>query len=829
MIAGSRNRVERWLAAVVAWFRNLGEQLGHIWRRSLQLRVVVSTLTLSLIVITILGVVLTSQITDRLLDAKINAAVEEMSRARNTVQSTLSGVHDSSTPLVRLDDARRALSAGSSTSAGSGGAAGSYDSALAMYGDNHRELTAGPIQEIPPELRHFVQSNQVSYQFATITDSEGRRGSALIIGSPSAEIDSLEIYLVFPLSSEERSLSLMRGTMLIGGVVLLVLLAAITALVTRQVVLPIRSAARIASRFADGRLKERMLVRGEDDMARLAMAFNEMAESLSNQITQLEEFGNLQRRFTSDVSHELRTPLTTVRMAADLIHGSSDDLDPALARSAELLVNELDRFEGLLNDLLEISRHDAGVAELQVESLDVRMCARAAVSTVRHLAKETGVELVVDMPEEPLVAEVDPRRVERVLRNLLANAIDHSEGKPVLMRVRGDTDANSVAFVVRDQGVGLRPGEEKMVFNRFWRSDPSRVRRSGGTGLGLSISVEDANLHDGKLEAWGESGVGASFRLTLPLVRGRKLGASPLPLEPPRRRGGPPAEPPPPEVGNLTEAAGFVSAGPDVSTRPMTRVADESAYRTDSFPHLGTEQVAPPEHPTTQPDAPGVRSGNAETHPISPDAPVSSSASGTDAPETEPVSAEARPDALESGPELSRGEPSPGARQPDSSKAESDSSEREPGGLDGDPVPGDPRRDPPGVRPAPSERGPGGLTSDPGSVEQRPDSSDSRPEVPDARSDAAGSRTEPAGAEPGSDDDRPDGHVDAAQGNGVFPWGSTSPADPAQPHTDAPASRRARGRDAGADSGRPRPPGAVGSGSDGPDDSVLTESGDGKA
>lgn len=520
----------------MAWFRNLGEQLGHVWRRSLQLRVVVSTLTLSLIVITILGVVLTSQITDRLLDAKINAAVEEMGRARNTVQNQLTGVHDSGTQQSRLDDARRALfsSAGGTQT---GGAAGSYEAALAMTGDSGQEITSGSIQEIPTELRQFVKQRQVSYQFSTVSSPDGYKGSALIIGSPSADIDSLEIYLIFPLTNEQRSLSLMRGTMLIGGIVLLVLLAAITALVTRQVVLPIRSAARIASRFADGRLKERMLVRGEDDMARLAMSFNEMAESLSNQITQLEEFGNLQRRFTSDVSHELRTPLTTVRMAADLIHGSSDDLDPALARSAELLVNELDRFEGLLNDLLEISRHDAGVAELQVESLDVRMCARAAVSTVRHLARESGVELVVDMPEEPLVAEVDPRRVERVLRNLLANAIDHSEGKPVLMRMRGDVDANAVAIVVRDQGVGLRPGEEKLVFNRFWRSDPSRMRRSGGTGLGLSISVEDANLHEGKLEAWGEIGVGASFRLTLPLVRGRKLGISPLTLEPPKIRG----------------------------------------------------------------------------------------------------------------------------------------------------------------------------------------------------------------------------------------------------------------------------------------------------
>ncbi len=582
MIDSSRNRLARLLAAMVAWFKSVGESLGHVWRRSLQLRVVVSTLTLSLIVITILGVVLTSQITDRLLDAKINAAVEEMGRARNTVESQLTGAHDSSTQTVRLQDALRGLSSGSSQS---GGAAGSYDAALAMIGEGQQEITAGPIQDVPAELRRFVQQNQLSYQFVTISDPDGYRGPVLIIGSPSADVPTLEVYLIFPLNNEDRSLQLMRGTMLIGGIVLLVLLAAITALVTRQVVLPIRSAARIAQRFADGRLKERMLVRGEDDMARLAMSFNEMAESLSNQITQLEEFGNLQRRFTSDVSHELRTPLTTVRMAADLIHGSSDELDPTLARSAELLVTELDRFESLLNDLLEISRHDAGVAELQVESLDVRMCARAALSTVRHLAKESGAEVVVDLPEEPLVAEVDPRRVERVLRNLLANAIDHSEGKPVLLRMRGDVEANAVAIVVRDQGVGLRPGEEKLVFNRFWRSDPSRMRRSGGTGLGLSISVEDANLHEGKLEAWGELGVGASFRLTLPMTRGRKMGASPLSLDPPKRRVQVVEAAIPPEETESDSAAGEATA-------PGTSVDANHSLPQDGSPDV----AAPPAH-----------------------------------------------------------------------------------------------------------------------------------------------------------------------------------------------------------------------------------------
>ena len=265
-------------------------------------------------------------------------------------------------------------------------------------------------------------------------------------------------------------------------------------------------------------------------MARLAVSFNDMAESLSRQITQLEEFGNLQRRFTSDVSHELRTPLTTVRMAADLIYDHSEDLDPSLRRSTELMVSELDRFETLLNDLLEISRHDAGVAELSVEQVDLRETVRGALEDVGHLAGDADVQVRVDLPDHEVIAEVDPRRVERILRNLIANAIDHAENKPVKILMADDDD--TVAVTVRDFGVGLRPGEEKLVFSRFWRSDPARVRRSGGTGLGLAISVEDARLHQGRLEAWGEPGKGACFRLTLPLVRGHKVTTSPLPLKP---------------------------------------------------------------------------------------------------------------------------------------------------------------------------------------------------------------------------------------------------------------------------------------------------------
>ncbi|OBF27976.1 MtrAB system histidine kinase MtrB [Mycobacterium sp. ACS4331] len=532
MILRSKRRIRGRLGGtgpLLRGLRALSRAVGVLWRRSLQLRVVVLTLGLSLAVILVLGFVLTSQITDRVLDVKVRAASEEIERARTTVAGIVGGEETRSLDSS-LQLARNTLISKTDPRAGAG-LAGTFDAVLVVPGDGPRAATAaGPVDEVPEALREFVKAGQVSYQYATV-HTDGFSGPALIIGSPtSSRVTNLELYLIFPLTSEESTISLVRGTMATGGIVLLLLLTGVAWLVSRQVVQPVRSASRIAERFAEGHLTERMPVRGEDDMARLAVSFNDMAESLSRQITQLEEFGNLQRRFTSDVSHELRTPLTTVRMAADLIHDNSDDLDPALRRSTELMVSELDRFESLLADLLEISRHDAGVAELSVEAVDLRSTVNSALDNVGHLAADAGIELLVDMPSEGVIAEVDTRRVERILRNLIANAIDHAEHKPVRIRMAADED--TVAVTVRDYGVGLRPGEEKLVFSRFWRSDPSRVRRSGGTGLGLAISIEDARLHQGRLEAWGEPGKGSCFRLTLPLVRGHKVTTSPLPLKP---------------------------------------------------------------------------------------------------------------------------------------------------------------------------------------------------------------------------------------------------------------------------------------------------------
>jgi len=273
-----------------------------------------------------------------------------------------------------------------------------------------------------------------------------------------------------------------------------------------------------------------MTVRGEDEMATLARSFNEMAQSLQVQIRRMEELSRLQRRFVSDVSHELRTPLTTIRIAAEVLHAARADLDPAAARSAELLSGQLDRFEALLADLLEMSRFDAGAAMLDAERRDVREVVITAVDQATALAGRRGVWLDVELPDRAAVADIDPRRVERILRNLLVNAIEHSDGSPVEIRVASDKRA--AAITVRDHGIGMTSEEAERVFDRFWRADPARARSTGGTGLGLAISIEDARLHGGWLQVWARPGRGASFRLTLPRRVGITLTDSPLPLVP---------------------------------------------------------------------------------------------------------------------------------------------------------------------------------------------------------------------------------------------------------------------------------------------------------
>jgi two-component system sensor histidine kinase MtrB len=485
----------------------------------------------------VLGMVLQNQITDRLLETKEEAAIAATRDAVVVAQRQLSGVNSAVDDVrPRLTQALNQLTSSTPNTDTASSSAGTFEPVLAsappMAAEGGAMVTAGPYGDVPDSLKHFVENRRLAVQIHTVDRSSSGRTTFLIVGAPfGSGQEPMQLYMLFPLTAEQSTIGVVQSTLLVGGLVLLVLLAGIANLVTRQVVRPVRSAAQAAERFAGGELDERMVVVGEDDVARLAQSYNEMAESIQRQISQLEEFGTLQRRFTSDVSHELRTPLTTVRMAADVLHASREQFPPGLARSTELLVDELDRFESLLGDLLEISRLDAGVEELVAEYIDVRPIAVRAAQAVATIARNAGTEIILDLPDEEAAAEVDSRRIERVMRNLLANAVDHGDGHPV--RLRMAVDGKALAVTVRDYGVGLRTGEADLVFNRFWRADPSRNRHTGGTGLGLAISLEDARLHGGGLDAWGEPGKGACFRLTLPRRQGVAYTDNPLPLPPP--------------------------------------------------------------------------------------------------------------------------------------------------------------------------------------------------------------------------------------------------------------------------------------------------------
>jgi two-component system sensor histidine kinase MtrB len=427
-----------------------------------------------------------------------------------------------------------------------GGAAGDFDVAMVyISGDNERPASSrrDVYRSLPDDLRTRVAGGAQAYQYAMVPNAGGEPVPTLLVGAPvptdGQSGDRVEVYYAFPLDQEQRSLEGIRSTVLITCAVLTLFVAGIGVLVTRLVVDPVRQAAGSAQRLAEGNLEERLVVRGEDDLARLASSFNAMADSLQRQITQLESLSHLQQRFTSDVSHELRTPLTTVQMAAAVLHEAREDFDPAVARSAELLRAELDRFESLLSDLLEISRYDAGAAVLEAEAQDLVPLVDRVVDGMSALAARHACELQVVVPPMPVIAEVDGRRVERVLRNLVGNAIEHGRGRPVEVAVAASGTA--VAITVRDHGIGLTPADAQHVFDRFWRADRSHPGRVGGSGLGLSISLEDARLHGGWLQVWGLPRQGAQFRLTLPMSAGAELTSSPLPLRPPFLR--PRAEP----------------------------------------------------------------------------------------------------------------------------------------------------------------------------------------------------------------------------------------------------------------------------------------------
>ncbi len=489
------------------------------WRRHLQLRLVVIALAITAVVLGLVGALLLNRVTSGLLQAKERASISEATAAQLEVQRLL----NASDTGLSVPNATRLVDSAITALAVRSGSPGLFDALLlsdpSLLGQPERGTKLVAEMSVPIGLRTAVQKqSRQLWQYSTIKYEDGTTRPGIVVGAPIVipQVGAYELYLLFPLESEQNTIDLVRRAVFVTGLLLMIGIGLLVGFITSRVTAPVREAALIAEDLASGEFDRRMQVRGEDDLARLAGSFNEMAQSLQTQIINLERLSHVQQRFVSDVSHELRTPLTTVRMASEMIYDQRGNLDPATARSAELLRNQVDRFDVMLSDLLEISRIDAGAAELETAPLDLHAMTLSVINEYEEIATSHQSELIFTAPDGPVFIEADTRRVSRVVRNLIANAIEHSEGKPVQISVEHNAQCASVG--VRDQGHGIAPADYERVFSRFWRADPSRTRTLGGTGLGLAISADDAALHGGRIDVGGHRGAGAHFVLTLPLV-----------------------------------------------------------------------------------------------------------------------------------------------------------------------------------------------------------------------------------------------------------------------------------------------------------------------
>lgn len=499
------------------------KSLRGYWRRNLQLRLIIVTFVISASVLGGVGVLLVNQVTSGLLEAKQQSVLTESTAARLEVQRLLDAsdiglVAPNNTRLVDSVITALAVRAGSP---------GLYDALFLsdpdLVGVPERGTKLISELSIPDELRTAIRErDRQAWAYSTLVYQSGVKTQGLVVGSPVSipRIGAYELYLLFPLDNEQRTIDLVKQGVVLTGIILLISLMVLAWFITSRVTAPVREAAEIAVQIASGDLDRRMQVSGEDDIARLAGSFNEMATSLQSQIIRLESLSQVQQQFVSDVSHELRTPLTTVRMASEMIYNARTNFDPDMARSAELLRNQVDRFDLLLSDLLEMSKIDAGAAPLESAPVDLVMITEAILKDNEVIAAEHSTSFEFSSSGDATVI-ADKRRVSRIIRNLVVNAIEHCNETKVEIEIASNESCVSIS--VRDYGQGIAVEDLSRVFGRFWRADPARQRTLGGTGLGLSISAEDAALHGGIIDVWGAPNEGAQFVLTLPRVESGPL------------------------------------------------------------------------------------------------------------------------------------------------------------------------------------------------------------------------------------------------------------------------------------------------------------------
>lgn len=360
----------------------------------------------------------------------------------------------------------------------------------------------GALAEVSPELRAIVGNGELGYAFQVL-----RGDDVLIVGGRRGDLEP-EYYFIFPARPVIDAVAQLRLGLF--GAWLIAVSAALLAagVIARGILRPVDAAGRAARRIAAGDLGARVPAGGRDEFGRWAAEFNHMADSLETTVASLEVAQQQNRRFVADVAHELRTPLTALVTEASLIEGGLADLSPDARRAAELLVTDVRRLRTLVDDLMEISRFDAAAEQLSLQRVDL---GRVVTGVVASRLPEAAVSV----PRHPVIVDSDPRRLDRIVGNLLDNARSHAPGSPVEVALTMTRDGALV--VVADRGPGVAADALPRLFDRFFKGDPSR--RSGSSGLGLAIAAEHAALLGATLRARPRPGGGMVFVLTLPVTR----------------------------------------------------------------------------------------------------------------------------------------------------------------------------------------------------------------------------------------------------------------------------------------------------------------------
>ncbi len=364
---------------------------------------------------------------------------------------------------------------------------------------------------ITDSLRAAVRTGNRMVTQRIIADGEPWlvMGTPLVITAPDGARtpSGIEVYAARDLSGVEREIDGMVRSAVVTAALALPLAVLLALLAAGSVLRPVRDLRDTARRLATGDLGARSNPRGADEMADLTATVNEMAESLQASMAALRRMQADARRFAADVSHELRTPLSTLTAVVEVLAMSADGMEPEARESARLAIIETRRLVTLVEDLMEVSRFDAGTARLRVEDVDVTGAVRDCLR-----ARSWSDLVEVTAPGE-LLARLDRRRVDVIVANLVGNALRHGE-RPV--RVVVSASGGQVLIEVTDSGPGVPDHVLPHVFDRFYKADAARTR-TPGSGLGLAIAVENARLHGGDVEAGNRVDArGARFVVRLP-------------------------------------------------------------------------------------------------------------------------------------------------------------------------------------------------------------------------------------------------------------------------------------------------------------------------